>query len=84
MKPRDPGNDPFSQEAQLERLRSGMYANPRRARVNLLGRRYAEALARLQRAEVKLARAAREWDKRRAQVRRYERELDRAPAEEGT
>jgi len=46
-----------------------------------LERRYAKARVALERAEARMARAFTAWQKLRASVRRYERELDREALE---
>ena len=69
--------DPFSQEAQLEWLRAGVRSASGNPRADRLGRKLAGALDKLDASEIRLSRALREWDKRRAQVRRLHREIDK-------
>jgi hypothetical protein len=72
------GRDPWTLEGQAELAAAGL-KNKRRG-VAALSDRYARALDELRRAEDKLARTLRKWEKARAKCRRLERELARAQA----
>lgn len=74
-------NDPFSLEAQAQRIEAGM--KPRsRPGVQRIENKYADALQKLELAEARLARQAKAWDKLRKKARYYERQLNKFMSEE--
>ena len=71
----DDNRNPFSIEAQIESEWKGKKAKVRPSA--RLAQRYAKTMDKLQKAEAKMTRAFRAWDKLRQQARRYERQLDK-------